>query len=289
VSIWNLLATGAFTLTFVDVNGISTRSLQVGSGAPVVFLHGTSSHLEVFTPNLRAFADAGFEAHAIDMLGHGYTDKPDRDLEVSDYVNHVVQYIDANGWDRVNLVGESLGGWVAAWLCSEHSQRVSSLQLVSSGGTLAVPEVMERIRTTTERAVYEDQRTLTYERLAKLFFDPAQLDDDLVEARYRIYHNPDFQRMLPHLLCMQDMDIRQRNLLRPERMARIITPTRIIWGRFNPMGAVLEAQRIHEAIAGSELEIYESCGHFPQLEYPERFNQEAIGFIAKAIGDRRCA
>ena len=285
MSIWTSLSDLPVTLDFIDVDGVRTRSLRVGKGPPVLFLHGTCSHLEVFAGNFAAYARAGLCAYAIDMLGHGYTDKPDHDYEVRDYVDHVRRYLDAVGIDRVHLVGEALGGWVAAWFASEHPGRTLSLQLVCSGGTRAVPEVMARIRATTERAVCEDDRSYTYERLATLFFDRTRLSDEIVEARYRIYHQAEFRRALPHLLCLQNMSVRQRNLLTPDRLERIAAPTLIFWGRSNPMGDVSEAESIQRAIPGSRLVIFDRCGHFPQLEYPDRFNQESIRFI-EGVSDR---
>jgi 2-hydroxy-6-oxonona-2,4-dienedioate hydrolase len=279
VSIWGDLAGAGHRLDYVDANGARTRSLQAGSGELVLMLHGTSSHLEVYSRNLPAVAAAGFRPHAIDMLGHGFSAKPDRDLEVPDYVAHVLDYLDAVGADRAHLVGESLGGWVAAWFAAEYPGRTLSLQLVASGGTRAVPAIMDRIRSTTTLAVTSPDRVHTRDRLAGLLADPTTVDEDLVDARYRIYHQPEFVAMLPHLLCLQDMAVRQRNLLRPDRLARITAPTRIYWGRHNPMGDVSEAEGIQAAIPGSQLEIFEGCGHFPQLEFPDRFNHLATRFL----------
>ncbi|HEX3789871.1 MAG TPA: alpha/beta fold hydrolase [Pseudonocardiaceae bacterium] len=282
MSVWGDLARAPFRLEFVDAAGVRTRSLQVGSGEPVVMLHGTSSHLEVYSRNVHALADAGFAVHAIDMVGHGFSGKPDRDLEVPDYVRHLGDYLDAIGARQAHLIGESLGGWVAAWFAAEHPERTRSLQLLASGGTRAVPAVMERIRTTTTLAVTSPDRRYTRDRLANLLADPETIDEDLVDARFAIYHQPEFVKMLPHLLCMQDMTVRQRNLLRPDRMGRISAPTRIYWGRHNPMGDVSEAEGIHAAIPGSRLEIFEGCGHFPQIEFPERFNELAVEFLQAA-------
>src|SRR3989337_1958798 len=76
---WLDLAGLPFSVSWVDAAGVPTRSLQSGDpdGPVVVFLHGTSGHLEAFTRNVRAHVEAGYRVHAIDMLGHGYTAKPD--------------------------------------------------------------------------------------------------------------------------------------------------------------------------------------------------------------------
>lgn len=85
----------------------------------MVFLHGTSGHLEAFVRNIPAHAAAGYRCHAIDMLGHGYTGKPDYPYEIPRYVEHLTAYLDAAGIPAANLVGESLGGWVAAWFAAD--------------------------------------------------------------------------------------------------------------------------------------------------------------------------
>ena len=92
--------------------------------------------------------------HAIDMLGHGYTEQarpPLRDPATTSSTSSRTST--RVGIERANLAGESLGGWVAAWLASEQPERVATLQLIAAGGTKANPEVMDRIRTSTRQAV----------------------------------------------------------------------------------------------------------------------------------------
>jgi 2-hydroxy-6-oxonona-2,4-dienedioate hydrolase len=272
-----------FSVSWVDADGIATRSLQAGpvDGPVVVFLHGTSGHLEAFTRNVRPHVEAGYRVHAIDMLGHGYTAKPDVDYEIRRYVQHLADYLDACGIDRVNLAGESLGGWVAGWFASERPDRVISLQLIAAGGTKANPEIMERIKTSTRKAVSTDDVELTRQRLHLLMHDPGKdVSEELVQVRHRIYHEPDFVANIDHLLCLQEMEIRQRNLLREDRLARLAdVPTLIIWGRENPFGDVPEAAKMHDDIPGSRLELYERCGHWPQHERHEIYNPMAIEFL----------
>ena len=83
---------------------------------------------------------------------------------------------------------------------------------------------------------------------------------------------------------MQEMPIRQRNLLRPEDLAKITAPTLVIWGRENPFGDVPEAHKMHKDIAGSRLELFEECGHWPQHERPELYNPLAIAFLNEHSG-----
>ncbi|BCN80817.1 alpha/beta fold hydrolase [Rhodococcus hoagii] len=287
MTIWNELAGIDFAVKTVDAAGIPTRSLQAGSGdEAVVFLHGTSGHLEAFARNIAVHA-AHYECHAIDMLGHGYTGKPDYAYEIPRYVEHLVNYLDAVGLDKVHLVGESLGGWVAAHLASEQPERVLSLQLLAAGGTVANPEIMERIRTSTTKAVRSDDVELTRARLRLLMHDPVDATEELVEARHRIYHQPDFVANIHNLLSLQDMETRQRNLLRPDRLARIQAPTLVVWGHENPFGDVPEAKKMAEDIPGAQLQLYPECGHWPQHEQAALYNPLSLEFLAKASAHAR--
>lgn len=278
---WTDLLGLPFSVDEVDVGGVPTRALRAGEGPDVVFLHGTSGHLEAFTRNVRPHVEAGYRVHAVDLLGHGYTGKPDRPYEIPGYVEHLAAYLDASGIERVNLAGESLGGWVSGWLASEQPERLISLQLIAAGGTKANPEVMERIRTSTKRAVETDDPELTRSRLELLMHHhEGNVTDELVEVRHRIYHEPDFVAGIDNLLSLQDMETRQRNLLREDRLERLgNVPTLIIWGNENPFGDVPEARLMHENIPGSRLELYPECGHWPQYEHAELYNPMSIAFL----------
>jgi 2-hydroxy-6-oxonona-2,4-dienedioate hydrolase len=281
MSIWTALSELEYRHTFVDAGGIRTRAVQAGpeDGEHVVFLHGTSGHLEAFVRNLPAHAQR-YRCHAIDMLGHGYTAKPDYPYDIPRYVDHLLGYLDAVGAQRAHLVGESLGGWVASWLASEHPERVASLQLLCMGGTKINPEVMERLKTSTTAAVLQTDRELTKARLRLLWADwDSELGEELTDVRYAIYHRPEFQKNLHNLLSLQEVEARERNLLRPDRMGRITAPTLVVWGNKNPFGEIPEATAITAAIPGARLEIFNECGHWPQHEQAERYNPLSLAFL----------
>ncbi len=88
-------------------------------------------------------------------------------------------------------------------------------------------------------------------------------------------------RNIDNLLSLQDMETRLRNLLGPEDLAQITVPTLIVWGRNNPFGDVPEANAMHANIPGSELVLFDDCGHWPQHEQADAYNQISLDFLAK--------
>ena len=281
MSIWTELTGLPFAVEHVDAGGIETRVLRAGEGDPVVFLHGTSGHLEAFIRNIPAHVAAGYECHAVDMLGHGYTAGADYPYRIPRYVDHVLAYLDARGIERAHFVGESLGGWVAGRLAAERPDRVGKLTLVAPGGTVANPEVMERIKTSTRKAVHTDDEELTRKRLHLLMFDPeADVSEELVQVRHAIYHRPEFAAGLDNLLCLQEMENRTEDLLTPEQLGRIKSETLVVWGAENPFGDVPEAHALAGNVPGARLEIFPECGHWPQHEHAARFNKLHLEFLA---------
>lgn len=189
--------------------------------------------------------------------------------------------MDALGIEKAHLVGESLGGWVAGRTAIDNPDRVASIQLLAAGGTVANPEVMERIRTSTRLAVETDDTELTRKRMRLLMADPVNATEELVAMRHLIYHQPEFVANIDNLLCLQDLETRLRNILRPEDLAEITVPTLVVWGRNNPFGDVPEATAMHQNIAGSELVLFDDCGHWPQHEQADLYNPISLEFLAK--------
>lgn len=282
MSLWPELAHGQFRMHYVDAGGVRTRCLSAGepTGAtPVLLLHGSGGHLEAYTRNILAHAERG-PVLAIDMLGHGYTDKPDHPYEIHHYVDHVLAALDALGLTRVDISGESLGGWVAAALAAGHPGRVRRLVLNTAGGLTASPQVMDRLRELSLEAVRKPDRESVRKRLEWLMHDKHHVSEDLVDMRYRIYTQPGFARAMEHIMCLQIMDIRQRNMLTDELLGRIQAPTLVIWTDHDPTGAIEVGQRFRDRIADSRLEVMKGCGHWPQFEDAATFNALQIGFLS---------
>jgi 2-hydroxy-6-oxonona-2,4-dienedioate hydrolase len=278
-TIWTDLMQGAFEVKFYDAGGIRTRTVVAGKGEPLIFLHGTGGHLEAFSKNILPHAEH-FRVYDIDMVGHGFSDKPDMDYVIPVYANHLLKFMDALGIEKAHLSGESLGGWVAAWFAIEHPQRVNKLVLNTAGGLISNPEVMERIKTTSTAAVMNPTRETVRKRLEFLMADPKSVTDELVEIRYRIYTQPDFPRVMKHILCLQEMEIREKYIFTPEMLRKIVARTLVVWTTHDPTAPSEVGKRFVEYIPDSRFVLMEDCGHWPQFEQADEFNRLHIEFLA---------
>lgn len=284
MSFWSCLHDVPHRLDWIEANGVRTRYLEAGdpaSARTVLFIHGVNGHLEVFLRNVRAHA-ADFRVFAIDLMGHGYSAKPDdRSYEVSAYVDQVLAFLDAKDIRRASLVGTSLGGWVSARIAAAAPDRVDTLSLVSSGGLTSYANVMNSLRDLGTQAAADDREAVR-KRLAFVIRDPANITEELVGCRAAIYGQPGYQRVVPRIMCLQDPEIRARNLLSVEELGRVTAPSIVVWTRHDPTASVEDGQRYADAIPGARFEVMEESSHMPQYEEAERFNALHLDFLAGA-------
>ena len=198
MTIWTDLANIEFKLHYVDANGIKTRVLEAGEGTPLILLHGTGGHIEAYARNIPELSKH-FRVICIDMLGHGYTDKPDYPYGIDKYSEHLLDLIKAMELDRVYLSGESLGGWVAAWFSAEHPEYVISQVLNTPGNVNSKPEVMAALKASTLKAVLEANYENVKTRLEWLMYDKSQVTDELIKSRYDIYTQPEYQKSVHNI------------------------------------------------------------------------------------------
>jgi 2-hydroxy-6-oxonona-2,4-dienedioate hydrolase len=279
LSFWTNLVHTAYTHGYVDAGGLRTRYVEAGSGPPLVLLHGTGGHLEAYTSNIGVLAQH-FRTIAFDMVGHGYTDKPDHDYEIRHYVEHLLDVLDALGIERANISGESLGGWVAAQFVLDHPDRVAKIALNTAGGLTADLAVMQRLKTLSLAAVENLSRETVRQRLEWLMADPKRVTEELVDSRYGIYAQPGFLRTMNHIMCLQELEIRQRNMLDEQALRGIAVPALVVWTSHDPTGAVEVGEKFARLIPGARLVVLEGCGHWPQFEAADEFNRLLTEFFA---------
>ena len=280
MTIWTDLADIEFKLYYLDANGIKTRVLEAGTGEPLILLHGTGGHIEAYAKNMKGLSEH-FRVINIDMVGHGYTAKPDRQYGIDYYSEHLLGVIQALNLSKVYLSGESLGGWVAAWFAAEHPEYVKAMVLNTPGNVNNKPEVMKKLKDSTLKAVLEANYENVKTRLEWLMYDKSQVTEELIEARYNIYSQPSYQEAVHHIVCLQDLEIRKLYSWDPSWCGKINVPTLLAWTDHDPTSTVEEAKPIQDMIPNSELVVIKDAGHWPQWEKPEEFNTVLIDFLLK--------
>lgn len=279
-SIWSDLQGVPFEQGYLDAAGVRTRYLRAGDpGRPVLLLlHGSGGHAEAYVRNLAAHAEH-FWTWSIDMLGHGYTDKPGHPLEVAHYVDHLMAVLDTIGARRAHISGESLGGWVAARAAVDHPDRIEKLVLNTAGGSQADPVVMARIITLSMAAAENPTWETVAARIKWLMADKSKDYDDLVSSRRNVYRQNGFVDAMRDIMALQDPEIRARNILGPDAYGAITAPTLVLWTSDDPTADVTEGRRIASMIPGARFEVMAGCGHWPQYEDATTFNRLHLEFL----------
>ncbi len=276
--------TCAFRVGNIHVGEHSTRYLDAGSGPALVLLHGTGGHLEVYARNIADLSKT-HRVIAYDMLGHGYTAKPDLPYTIDVLSQHLLGLLDALGIARADLSGESLGGWVAAWTAARSPERVRRLVLNTPGNILAKPEVMAKIRESSLAAVRQPSLASVRSRLEWLFLDKSLVTEEMVSVRHEIYTQPGFQRAMDNILVLQDPEVRRRFTWDAEWVGRIEAPSLVLWTTDDPTGDLDEADLLLSWLRDGRLEVIEDAGHWPQWEKPAEFVEAHLRFLDQPLAE----
>jgi 2-hydroxy-6-oxonona-2,4-dienedioate hydrolase len=270
VSIWGELVDVDHTLRHVDAGGVRTRVLQAGSGPDLLLLHGTGGHLEAYARDIAVLAE-DFRVTAYDMVGHGWSDLPDKPYTIDVLSDHLLAVMDALGIRAAHLSGESLGGWVVAWTAAHHPDRVARLVLNTPGNIANKPEVMARVRDSTMAAVLDPSDATVRLRVEFLFHHKEMVTDELVNLRRSIYSRPGYVRAISNTLVLQDPVVRADFAWDPSWVCAIKAPTLLLWTDHDPTGGLDEAQLLLDWLPDARLHVIEDAGHWPQWEKPDEY------------------
>ena len=271
-------AVNALAVYRVLIDGVETRVIEAGprQAPPLVCLHGTGGHAEAFIRNL-AVLSRDYHVLSYDLPAHGWSSAPERSYEIDGYCRHLDAFLDAFALPEAVLVGQSLGGWIAAEYTVSHSARVTRLVLVGAGGNTFDPAVMKRLRDASMAAVETPTAALVRDRVALLFSRSVTVGEELVACRQAIYSRPGAADAMRKALALQMPEIRRRDLF--TRWADIGKPALVVWGRDDRIVPLSSGEEIAAAMPASKLVVLEHCGHWPQFEQPDAFHEAVLPFL----------
>ncbi|MEN9381354.1 MAG: hypothetical protein RI940_235 [Bacteroidota bacterium] len=236
--------------------------LEVGEGDTLMLLHGLFGALSNFSDLIEKFRTT----HKVVVPLLPLFDLDILHTSVTGLAKHVTQFIEHRGYEKVNLLGNSLGGHVALVYTLKHPEKVNSLTLTGSSGLFenAMGDSYPK------RGDYEYIKNKT----AQTFYDPAMATPELIDEVFEITKN---RLKVIKIIALAKSAIRN-NL--GEELNEIKVPTCLIWGKNDTVTPPFVAEEFKKLIPHSELHFIDKCGHAPMMEVPSEFNEILSKFLS---------
>ncbi len=257
---------------FAMVYGVKIHYIEAGTGDPLILIHGLADDVAVWNSVISPLA-ARFRVVALDQIGFGRSDKPLLSYRVSTFVDFLDGFLNELKIKRASLVGNSLGGWVAAVFTLAHPERVERLVLSDAAGYGTLAQTMDRRALSALKLASRDDirylGPLTFHN--KQFYEEAAVDAAFVQ-RITAGDSYTISQVLDSMTHGEDV--------LDNRLAAIKQPTLVLWGREDKLIPLSFGERLHKEIAGSQLLVIGNCGHMPQVECPKDFATAVLQFLS---------
>ncbi len=258
------------TSQLTEAAGITGELRRAGKGAPLLFIHsefGVPGWLEAF---------AGLAEH-YDLIvpslpGYGRSTRPDWIMSVHDLAAWVTWFArDLYLHEPVNVIGSSLGGWVAAEIATVAPQFFNKLVLVGAMGIKPEKgEIFDYFLNSglagLRRAFHRPDQSAEFMRYWGREWTPEEAD--LVEQHREITCRIAWKPYM-HSLTL-------RHLLPGVR-----TPTLVVWGGNDAITPINSGEIYARAIPGARLATIADCGHMPEMEKPADFVELVRDFLQR--------
>jgi pimeloyl-ACP methyl ester carboxylesterase len=258
---------------FVTVMGAKMYYIDRGTGPVVVLIHGLGDQAAVWKNSIEPLAK-DHRVIALDLIGFGRSDKPTFEYRPQTLEDFLDAFLRALRVDQPSLVGNSLGGHVAALYAIEHPGAVERLVLVDAGGYRVNPnQISPRMKQALRLSTRDDYRyfsTFTFYDQKKYAPTEAFLDYAMSE-RVRRGDGYTIGKLADALLRNDDV--------LDNRLETIAVPTLLVWGRYDKLVPLGVAHRFQRDIKGARLVVLDRCGHVPQVECPADLNAALLSFL----------
>jgi len=268
----------------VLVHGQRIAYLDVGTGPPVILIHGFGGSMWQWEHQQHALSQH-FRVLTLDLPGAGLSDKPDIDYRTDQMLDFFVGFMDAAKIPQAALVGNSMGAGLAIGMALTHPAYVSRLVLIDG-----LPQhVMEKLTSPSVRRALETTAPawlvsfgnrlfgglMIESVLQEIVHDPALLTPAVIERSNRNRQRPGLIK--PILAVKENLPVWESGFA--TRIGEITHPTLVLWGEEDRVFPLAVGEGLHQTIKGSRFIRVPKAGHIPQWERPDLVNQELITFI----------
>lgn len=248
------------------IAGCRTRIMRQGTGAPLLFLHGASG-----AGRWLPFMDRLAERHEVwvpEHPGYGGSDTPPWLDNIGDLAYFYLDFIRRFGLSGIDMVGASLGGWLACEIAVRDAAALRSLTLVAPAGLR-----VQGLRKTDIFLLSPD------ETIRRLFHDPAFAEAALAQPETEDTVETGLKNRLATAKLAWEPRLYNPHL--HKWLHRIPVPTLVLWGRQDRIIPQGYGPAFTGLIAGSRLRVIEGCGHLPHVEKAD----ETVEALQQFIGE----
>jgi pimeloyl-ACP methyl ester carboxylesterase len=260
----------------IDLHGHRAIYRTVGSGPPVVLIHGmvnSSRHWERVALQLA-------DRHTViapDLLGHGDSATPRGDYSLGAHAASIRDLLSAIGVDRASIVGHSLGGGVAMQFFWQFPQRTERLALISSGGLGR--EVSPLLRSMAMPGMSHVLGAAAHPRVVRALAGGGKQSQAIARALRPLSTPGAREAFLQTLRSV--IDIRGQRVSARDRLYLLeVMPTLVVWGERDHTIPIAHGIATHEAVPHSRFETLPRAAHFPHLEDPDGLATVLADFLA---------
>jgi pimeloyl-ACP methyl ester carboxylesterase len=238
------------------VPGVGTVAVEleeVGEGSPFLLLHGGAGPASMQGFGELLASRAGANVIVPTHPGFALTDRPPELTDIRGLASLYSTLLEALSLDGVTVVGNSIGGWIAAELALLKDPRVTRLVLVDAVGLLVPGHPV----TDVQGMAVAEIMGLSFHDPTPFLRDPASLSERELAV----------QRANQAALSVYAGDMVDPELAR--RLSELEIPTLVIWGESDGIVDTAYGRAYSEAIANSRFEVLPGTGHMPQMENAE--------------------
>lgn len=256
---------------FVEVDGSKIRYLKSGnSEKTLVLVHGLGASAERWIGVIPKFAKH-YNVIVPDLIGFGYSDKPILDYTPDFFSAFLGKFLDALEIKHPNLIGSSLGGYVAAEYTSANPNNVEKLVLVSPAGTMkqSTPALDAYIMA----ALYPNEQS-SKNAFELMESSGKEVDPEIVKGFIERMHLPNAKLAFMSTI----LGLKNSAIISP-KLHMIQSPTLIIWGSKDPVIPIINAEGFVSYIPNCRFYTMDGCGHTPYVQEPEVFSSIVLDFL----------
>ncbi len=258
----------------IHVNDIELYYEEYGQGQPVLLIHGLGSSSLDWERQTPVFSDK-YKVVALDLRGHGQTDKPPGPYSMSIFANDAAELIKSLGLGPVHVVGISLGGMVTFQLAVDSPNLVKSMVIVNTNPEFLVQTIKDHwqvfMRTMLVRLF--GMRKMGEVLSKRLFSKPEQeyLRNEFIER----WSKNDPKAYIASMRTIINWSV-------ADQLQNIDIPTCVI-AADEDYTSVDSKKSYVDRMPQAELVVIEDSRHATPVEHPEEFNQEVILFLSKQV------